>query len=157
MHNQSAGTDRRGQRTNLTAAGDADEHARRLARATTTVARRLSRSRPTTDRSASTSPPFALPTRGRRDDFLEDTGEIQQQAQQLKLAELGRLSASIAHEVRNPLGAISHAAQLLNESDELESADQRLTDIIISHCQRMNGVVENVLEMSRRKPPSRCA
>ncbi len=85
--------------------------------------------------------------------FLEDTGEVQQQAQQLKLAELGRLSASIAHEVRNPLGAISHAAQLLKESEELEPPDQRLTDIIINHCQRMNGVVENVLEMSRRKTP----
>jgi two-component system sensor histidine kinase PilS (NtrC family) len=85
--------------------------------------------------------------------FLEDTGEVQQQAQQLKLAELGRLSASIAHEVRNPLGAISHAAQLLNESSELQPADQRLTDIIINHCQRMNGVVENVLEMSRRRTP----
>lgn len=85
--------------------------------------------------------------------FLEDTGEVQQQAQQLKLAELGRLSASIAHEVRNPLGAISHAAQLLNESDDLHVADQRLTDIIINHCHRMNGVVENVLEMSRRKTP----
>lgn len=85
--------------------------------------------------------------------FLEDTGEVQQQAQQLKLAELGRLSASIAHEVRNPLGAISHAAQLLNESEELEPADARLTNIIINHCNRMNGVVENVLEMSRRKSP----
>ncbi|MEM9623420.1 MAG: histidine kinase dimerization/phospho-acceptor domain-containing protein, partial [Pseudomonadota bacterium] len=85
--------------------------------------------------------------------FLEDTGEVQQQAQQLKLAELGRLSASIAHEVRNPLGAISHAAQLLNESEVLAAPDQRLTDIIINHCQRMNGVVENVLEMSRRRTP----
>ena len=85
--------------------------------------------------------------------FLEDTAEIQQQAQQLKLAELGRLSASIAHEVRNPLGAISHAAQLLGESADLEKPDRRLTDIIINHCHRMNGVVENVLEMSRRKTP----
>ena len=85
--------------------------------------------------------------------FIEDTSEVQQQAQQLKLAELGRLSASIAHEVRNPLGAISHAAQLLNESGDLTDADQRLTDIITSHCQRMNGVVENVLEMSRRRSP----
>jgi two-component system sensor histidine kinase PilS (NtrC family) len=85
--------------------------------------------------------------------YIEDTGEIQQQAQQLKLAELGRLSASIAHEVRNPLGAISHAAQLLVESEELQPADQRLTDIIINHCHRMNGVVENVLEMSRRRAP----
>ncbi len=85
--------------------------------------------------------------------FLEDTGEVQQQAQQLKMAELGRLSASIAHEVRNPLGAISHAAQLLGESDDLNAADTRLTEIIVAHCQRMNGVVENVLEMSRRKSP----
>lgn len=85
--------------------------------------------------------------------FLEDNGELQQQAQQLKLAEVGRLSASIAHEVRNPLGAISHAAQLLKESDAMVGPDQRLTDIIISHCLRMNDVVENVLQMSRRKPP----
>jgi len=92
-------------------------------------------------------------TRGDVTIFLEDTGEIQQQAQQLKLAELGRLSASIAHEVRNPLGAISHAAQLLNESEDLQPADARLTNIIINHCNRMNGVVENVLEMSRRKTP----
>ena len=85
--------------------------------------------------------------------FVEDTSEVQQQAQQLKLAELGQLSASIAHEVRNPLGAISHAAQLLNESTDLTEPDQRLTDIITNHCERMNGVVENVLEMSRRRHP----
>lgn len=86
--------------------------------------------------------------------FIEDTSEIQQQAQQLKLAGLGRLSASIAHEIRNPLGAISHAAQLLQESNNLDKGDERLTDIIHSHCQRMNGVIENVLELSRRAPPS---
>ncbi len=86
--------------------------------------------------------------------FLEDTGEIQQQAQQLKLAALGRLSASIAHEIRNPLGAVSHAAQLLSESQNLDNGDARLTDIIHSHCQRMNSVIENVLEMSRRHPPT---
>jgi two-component system sensor histidine kinase PilS (NtrC family) len=86
--------------------------------------------------------------------FLEDTGEIQQQAQQLKLAALGRLSASIAHEIRNPLGAVSHAAQLLSESQNLDSGDARLTDIIHSHCQRMNSVIENVMEMSRRRPPA---
>ncbi len=86
--------------------------------------------------------------------FIEDTGELQQQAQQLKLAALGRLSASIAHEIRNPLGAISHAAQLLSESDNLEKGDARLTDIIHSHCIRMNDVIENVLEMPRRTQPS---
>ncbi|MEZ5549821.1 MAG: ATP-binding protein [Pseudomonadales bacterium] len=86
--------------------------------------------------------------------FLEDTGEIQQQAQQLKLAALGRLSASIAHEIRNPLGAISHAAQLLSESSNLDKGDERLTTIIHDHCRRMNAVIENVLKLSRRRPPT---
>ena len=86
--------------------------------------------------------------------FLEDTSEVQQQAQQLKLAALGRLSASIAHEIRNPLGAISHAAQLLSESEELGPGDRRLCEIIHHHGQRMNRVVENVLETSRRRPPT---
>jgi two-component system sensor histidine kinase PilS (NtrC family) len=86
--------------------------------------------------------------------FLEDTTEIQHQAQQLKLAALGRLSASIAHEIRNPLSAIRHAAQLLGESTQLDKGDARLTAIIDTHCQRMNGVIENVLELSRRRTPS---
>ncbi len=82
--------------------------------------------------------------------FLEETAHITQHAQQLKLASLGRLTASIAHEIRNPLGAISHAAQLMKESETLEDADRRLTDIIQNHCLRMNQVVENVLQLSRR-------
>lgn len=83
--------------------------------------------------------------------FIEDSTEAQRQAQQLKLAALGRLSASIAHEIRNPLGAISHAAQLLKESQNLDKGDQRLTEIVQDHCLRMNDVIENVLQMSRRK------
>lgn len=83
--------------------------------------------------------------------FIEDSTEAQRQAQQLKLAALGRLSASIAHEIRNPLGAISHAAQLLAESDDLSKGDLRLSEIIQNHCLRMNDVIENVLNMSRRK------
>ena len=83
--------------------------------------------------------------------FLEDLAHIAQQAQQLKLAGLGRLTASISHEIRNPLGAISHAAQLLRESEELNAADRRLTQIIQDHSQRMNGVIENVLQLSRRE------
>lgn len=84
--------------------------------------------------------------------YMEDNSEIQQQAQQLKLSELGRLSASIAHEIRNPLAAISHAAQLLQESRNLDKGDERLTTIIHNHTKRMNAVVENVLLLSRRQP-----
>lgn len=83
--------------------------------------------------------------------FLEDTSVVSQQAQQLKLASLGRLTASIAHEVRNPLGAISHAAQLLRESPVLHSSDTRLADIIQSHSKRVNTIIENVLQLSRRR------
>nr|WP_269137691.1 ATP-binding protein [Pseudomonas sp. MMS21 TM103] len=83
--------------------------------------------------------------------FLDDISQIAQQAQQLKLASLGRLTAGIAHEIRNPLGAISHAAQLLQESEDLHGPDQRLAQIIQDHSRRMNLVIENVLQLSRRR------
>ncbi|RME34888.1 MAG: PAS domain-containing protein [Gammaproteobacteria bacterium] len=84
--------------------------------------------------------------------FLEDAAAMRQRAQQLKLASLGRLAASIAHEVRNPLGAISHAGQLLGESQELPPGDRRLVEIILEHARRVNGIVNNVLQVSRRQP-----
>ncbi len=84
--------------------------------------------------------------------FIEDTRLVAQEAQQLKLASLGRLTASIAHEIRNPLGAISHASQLLNESTDIKTGDRRLTQIIQKHSQRVNQIIENVLQLSRRKP-----
>lgn len=83
--------------------------------------------------------------------FVEDNRLLTQEAQQLKLASLGRLTASIAHEVRNPLGAISHAAQLLFESPSAASPDKRLGEIIQNHSRRVNHIIENVLELSRRK------
>jgi len=82
--------------------------------------------------------------------FVEDSREIAQQAQQLKLASLGQLTASIAHEVRNPLGAISHAAQLLAEAPEINAGTRRLTDIIHHHSTRVSEIIDNVLQLSRR-------
>ena len=84
--------------------------------------------------------------------FIEDQSRIHEEAQKIKLASLGRLTASIAHEIRNPLSAINHASQLLRESPTLDPADTRMTEIIENHCLRMNTIIENVLELSRRKP-----
>lgn len=83
--------------------------------------------------------------------FLEDAAEAFQRAQQLKLMSLGRLTASIAHEVRNPLGAISHAAQLLDESEALPAGDRRLVAIIHQHSARVNEIIENVMQLGRRE------
>ena len=83
--------------------------------------------------------------------FLEDYSLLTSRAQQLKLMSLGRLTASIAHEVRNPLGAISHASQLLNESDKIDAGDQRLLEIIASHSHRVNRIIESILDLSRNK------
>ena len=87
--------------------------------------------------------------------ILEDFSLYNQRLQQSKLASLGRLTASIAHEIRNPLGAISHAGQLLSEAPSLSPQDQRMTEIIQSHCQRVNKIIEDVLQLSRRQPSKR--
>ena len=82
--------------------------------------------------------------------FLEDTSLIAERVQQTKLAALGRLSASIAHEIRNPLGALSHAGQLLAESPSIAPAERRLTDIIRVNSRRVSQIVESVLSLSKR-------
>ena len=82
--------------------------------------------------------------------FLEDTAILKQQAQQLKMAALARLTASIAHEIRNPLGAIIHAGQLLSESSSQSGEEKRLVRIIEDQSRRMNVIVENVMQLSRR-------
>ena len=83
--------------------------------------------------------------------FLEDVSHINARVQQSKLASLGRLSASIAHEIRNPVGAMSHAAQLLGESPVLTEDDKRLTEIIQTHSSRVSHIIDNVLQLSRRE------
>ena len=83
--------------------------------------------------------------------FIEDNAELTQEAQQLKLASLGRLTASIAHELRNPLAAIRHAGELLSESPALEKTDHRLTKIIEKQSVRVNEIIGTVLNLSRRQ------
>jgi two-component system sensor histidine kinase PilS (NtrC family) len=86
--------------------------------------------------------------------FLEDNRQIVQRVRQMKLASLGRLTASIAHEVRNPLGAISHASQLLKESESVSLDDKRMIEIILDHCGRVNMIIEDVLDASRQDETS---
>ncbi len=82
--------------------------------------------------------------------LLDDMAFMKQQAQQLKMAALARLTASIAHEIRNPLGAIANSAQLLSESSNQSPQDQRLIQIIEEQSRRMNVIVQNVTQLSRR-------
>ena len=83
--------------------------------------------------------------------FLEDTTLLTEKVQQSKLAALGRLSASIAHEIRNPVGAMSHAGQLLAESPGMGTEERRLTDIIRSNADRVSSIINNVLRLSKRE------
>jgi two-component system, NtrC family, sensor histidine kinase PilS len=117
-----------------------------------------SRSGPTatfnaTDGATSIQPHFAPLGDGRNGGvvvFLEDTSLIAERVQQAKLAALGRLSASIAHEIRNPIGAMSHAGQLLAESPAIGDETHRLTDIIRVNARRVSQIVESVLSLSKR-------
>ena len=82
---------------------------------------------------------------------IDDHSAIRQQFQQLKMASLGRLSASIAHEIRNPLSAISHAMQLLQESERTDSVDQQLLSIAHTNTHRINRIIEDILQLSNRQ------
>jgi two-component system, NtrC family, sensor histidine kinase PilS len=81
--------------------------------------------------------------------FVEDWSQIQTQAHQVKLAALGRLTANIAHEIRNPLSAISHANQLMQE-DNTDPAAKRMLQIIADNVQRLDQIIKDVLELNRR-------
>ncbi|HRD49505.1 MAG: hypothetical protein JNK95_04040 [Candidatus Competibacter sp.] len=84
--------------------------------------------------------------------LLEDSAQAAERLQQIKLAALGRLTAGIAHEIRNPLAAISHAAQLLQESASASASasDRRLAQIIHDNVRRANRIITDVLDLARR-------
>jgi two-component system, NtrC family, sensor histidine kinase PilS len=80
--------------------------------------------------------------------FLESAKVVEERAQSAKLASMGRLTGSIAHEIRNPLAAIDQAAQLLDD-EGADSTTRRLTQIVRENTRRINGIVEDVLALSR--------
>jgi two-component system sensor histidine kinase PilS (NtrC family) len=83
--------------------------------------------------------------------FLNDDSVISRRALELSANSLAKLSGSIAHEIRNPLSAATHAAQLLEESPSMTLTDMRLINIILEQAKRMNGIVENILQLSREE------
>ncbi len=87
--------------------------------------------------------------------FIEDHSRIIQRARQMKLGSLGHLTAGIAHEIRNPLGAIGHATQLLAESGQLDENDRQLLEMVLNNSRRINLIIEDVLQLSRQseQPP----
>ena len=82
--------------------------------------------------------------------YLEDLGRAQNEAQQMKMAAMGRLTASIAHEVRNPLSAINQAAQLLEEDGSVAPEGTRLLSMIRNNAKRIDRIVGEVLQLNRR-------
>ncbi len=81
--------------------------------------------------------------------LMEDVSRAEKLARQIKLASLGRLTLNIAHEIRNPLSAIGHAAQLLDE-ESAAGANARLTGIIRNNVQRLDSMVQDILMLNRR-------
>lgn len=83
--------------------------------------------------------------------FLDDASMVSRRAESLTLSAMGRFSASLAHEIRNPLAAISYSVQLLEESTDIPDSERRLLEIIRQQCQRTNGIVDSVLGLARRE------
>jgi two-component system sensor histidine kinase PilS (NtrC family) len=83
--------------------------------------------------------------------FMTDNNVVAQRAVELSVSSLAKLSGSIAHEIRNPLAALNHASQLLEESPQIRLPEMRLINIIQNHAKRMNGIIENILQLSRRE------
>ncbi|MDO5506690.1 MAG: HAMP domain-containing sensor histidine kinase [Pseudoxanthomonas suwonensis] len=86
--------------------------------------------------------------------FLDDAEQVSRRAETISLAAMGRFSASLAHEIRNPLAAIQYATQLLQESTDIREADRHLLNIVRQQCQRTNAIIDSVLGMARRERAS---
>lgn len=86
---------------------------------------------------------------------IEDQTQVQKQIQQSKLASIGRMASAISHEIRNPLNAINHAAQLLEPEQKQDSEDADLIKIIRTHARRIDQIIKSVLERSRPGKPNR--
>lgn len=69
-----------------------------------------------------------------------------------RLAVMGRLASALAHEIRNPLGSISGAVQMVRDVAELGEEDQRLLTIVLEEVERLNELVSAMLDLSR--PPA---
>jgi two-component system sensor histidine kinase PilS (NtrC family) len=82
--------------------------------------------------------------------FLQDLREMEARLRTEKLAALGRMSTAVAHEIRNPLAAISQANELLEE-DLLEPAHKRLSLMVRENAQRLGKIVDEVLDIARVK------
>ena len=79
--------------------------------------------------------------------FLEDVRNMQARSRQEKLAAMGRVSAGIAHEIRNPLAAISQANALLAE-DATDPAQRQLMRMVSDNVERLKRIVDDVMEVA---------
>ncbi len=88
--------------------------------------------------------------------IFDDQTQVRRMADRLErdrhMAQVGKLSAAIVHEIRNPLAAISGSAELLSTEQSIDAADRRLLDIIVREADRLNGLVSNFLGMARDRP-----
>ncbi len=84
---------------------------------------------------------------------LRDMEQILTEQHKTQLATIGQMSASLAHEIRNPLSAISQAAQLLDESPGTTEQHHRLSEIILRNSHRLDRVIDNILTLARRRKP----
>ncbi len=83
--------------------------------------------------------------------FLQDTSKVSRQASTIATETLAKLSGSIAHEIRNPLAAIVNASELMQESEKINPEDQQLLKIINTQGERINSIIENILQLARQK------